>query len=200
MNNYHLERIGLKDDVSPMVVIKEHLLRYIHVLNFVKDKDVLDIACGTGYGMYLMSYWANTVSGYDYKEEAINEAKKYNFRCPSCLEVRNLEDTIKYDNDKTDKFDLITCFETLEHLENPKNLLDSVKKHLRPKGWFVFSVPNKTNLKDGNPWHKKAYNRDTISHLMRSYFGMPGELLGHDQFGFTRDNMNKPYLIGKIQL
>jgi protein-L-isoaspartate O-methyltransferase len=51
------------------VVIREHLIRYVMALDSVAGKDVLDVACGSGYGMFLMSYLAKSVSGYDYDKE-----------------------------------------------------------------------------------------------------------------------------------
>ena len=33
----------------------EHLIRYFFASQFVKDKVVLDLGCGTGYGSYIFS-------------------------------------------------------------------------------------------------------------------------------------------------
>jgi 2-polyprenyl-3-methyl-5-hydroxy-6-metoxy-1,4-benzoquinol methylase len=122
--NTCLERVSFKKDPTiPVVVIKEHLIRYIHVLDLVYDKDVLDVACGTGYGMYLMSYFAKSVSGYDISKEAIEEAKLFPYKCPICLEIRDLQQPTSFSNDKAKEFDIITCFETIEHLEKPDNLI-----------------------------------------------------------------------------
>lgn len=196
----HLERISLKKDSTiPLVVVKEHLIRYVYVLNLVYDKDVLDIACGTGYGMYLMSYWAKTVSGYDISKEAIEEAKKFNYKCPVCLETRNLQENKILSNHKAKVFDVITSFETIEHLENPEILIKNAKLSLKKDGYFIFSVPNKLDLKDKNPWHKSVFNIVTISKLMNKYYNQKAiTWLGQNQLGFS-NNLSQPYLLGKIQ-
>lgn len=196
----HLERVSLKKDPTvPIVVVKEHLIRYIYTLNLVNDKNVLDIACGTGYGMYLMSYWAKTVSGYDISKKAIEEAKKFDYKCPVCLETRDLEKDKSLSNHKTKNFDVITCFETIEHLENPEILIKNAKQNLKKGGYFIFSIPNKLNLKDKNPWHKSVFNAITISALMNKYYDKKAiTWLGQNQFGFS-NNLGQPYLLGKAQ-
>ncbi len=52
--------------------------RYIKSLSYVKNKDVLDCACGIGWGSYLIAnVGANHVTSVDLSEEAISAAKNY---------------------------------------------------------------------------------------------------------------------------
>ena len=53
----------------------EHLHRYAIASNHIKDKVVLDIASGEGYGTSLMSKIASFVYGVDVDEESIFQAK-----------------------------------------------------------------------------------------------------------------------------
>ena len=197
----HLERVSLKNDPEvPVVVIREHLLRYVLALDLVAGKDVLDVACGTGYGMHLMSYLAKTVSGYDISLDALEEATKFKYECPICLEQRDLEEPLLLGNDKTDKFDVITCFETVEHLVNPRPLFNKIRESLRPDGVLLFSIPNCRDLVDINEWHKAAYNLETITSIIKEHFPKSEVTFwGQDQWGFSSD-LKKPYLVGKVQL
>jgi protein-L-isoaspartate O-methyltransferase len=52
----------------------EHYHRYAVVLDAVKQKTVLDVACGEGYGSSLMADVAHTVVGVDISEEAVRHA------------------------------------------------------------------------------------------------------------------------------
>src|SRR5690606_5658101 len=53
-----------------------HLARYACVIPFVKDKVVLDVACGEGYGSALLKlYGAARVVGVDISNEAIDKAR-----------------------------------------------------------------------------------------------------------------------------
>jgi 2-polyprenyl-3-methyl-5-hydroxy-6-metoxy-1,4-benzoquinol methylase len=54
----------------------EHLHRYSFAAQYIKSKDVLDIASGEGYGSKLLSIDAKHVFGIDINLTAINEAKK----------------------------------------------------------------------------------------------------------------------------
>lgn len=197
-----LERISLSKDLRhPMVIIREHLVRYTLALQSVYDKDVLDIACGTGYGMYLMSYWAKSITGYDIDRKTIKAVKRdFEMKAPAFIEVRDLDTEIKLSNNLVQNFDVITCFETLEHLENPEQLILNIKKHLRPNGVFYFSTPNKPNLVDKNKFHKSVFNLDIWEELLAEHF--PGKkriIWGQDQYGLTND-MSKPYLVGRVKL
>src|SRR6478672_2968532 len=54
----------------------EHAARYFYALPFIENKVVLDIACGTGYGVGLLRSNASFVVGVDIDIEAANEATK----------------------------------------------------------------------------------------------------------------------------
>ena len=45
-----------------------------------------------------------------------------------------------------EKFDLITCFQTIEHLNDPRKFLQNIKKFLSPGGYFAISCHNRLSL------------------------------------------------------
>ena len=196
-----IERIILKKDPKiPMVVIREHLLRYILALESVTDKDVLDLGFGSGFGMHLMSYFAKSVSGYDYSEEALNEAKKFQYHCDCCLEIRNLEEDKSLANSKHDKFGVVTFFETIEHLSNPHIVLKNIKECLALNGIVYISTPNDLTHTDKNKWHKVHFDFYSLFNLIKETFNDPKvEFWGQDQWGLTKD-YTKPYIVAKINL
>ena len=53
----------------------EHVARYVFALQFVENKRVLDIACGTGYGLATLKKTAASVTGVDVDLSAAMEAK-----------------------------------------------------------------------------------------------------------------------------
>lgn len=184
-----------------MVVIREHLIRYTFALQDIYNKDVLDVACGTGYGMYLMSFWAKTITGYDYDENAVKGIKRdYQMKCPAYIEVMDFEKERNFRTPLIEKFDVITSFETIEHLANPIQMLESIRNHLKPGGVFLFSTPNRPDLKDGSQFHKSAFNFDTWRAMIKDQFPKAEkvQLWGQDQYGLTNDE-GKPYLVGRIK-
>lgn len=197
-----LERISIdRDNRHPMPTVREHLSRYIFALQDVPGRDILDIACGTGYGSFLMSFWAKSVSGYDYSEEAIEELKdNFDMRCPSFFEVRDLEENTDLSNEMVEDFNVITCFETLEHLANPEEVIQSISEHLRKGGIFYFSTPNKPDLEDNNEHHKTAFNISRWTELLDKYFqGAERKIWTQNNMGFV-DNGNRNYIFGRVQL
>ncbi len=53
----------------------EHTARYVFALPFVKNKRVLDIACGTGYGLGFLKNTAKSVTGVDVDIVAAKQAR-----------------------------------------------------------------------------------------------------------------------------
>jgi len=196
-----IERVRFTNDPNvPVVVIREHLIRYVLAMDSITNKDVLDVACGSGYGMYLMSYLAKSVSGYDYSQEAIDEAKQFSYKCDTCLEIRNLEEDKSLSNDKHEKFDVITCFETIEHVVNPEILLKNLKEATKEDGTIYISTPNDIEKTDSNEWHKCHFDFFSLFALIKSVMNDPKiTLYGADQYGVT-DNVTKEYIIAKIEL
>ncbi len=57
------------------LIYAEHLTRYRALRHIVKDKVVLDIASGSGYGSALLSETASLVYGVDVDEDAVAYSK-----------------------------------------------------------------------------------------------------------------------------
>lgn len=136
------ERIFLP--ISPTNHIP-HGVAYVHALPIVRNKKVVDLCCGTGYGTRLLSEAATEVLGYDYSKEAI----AYN-------NTRKL-DNVTYklaDVEKLSKIDaeVITCMQGLEHLDDPKAL---IQQNL-DKTW-VFALPNDENDSNEHHHHRITY-------------------------------------------
>src|ERR1700722_15129763 len=74
-------------------IVLEHLHRYAFAADLVAGKDVLDIACGEGYGSNLLAARARSVIGVDISEETIGHAQSnyvrdnLTFRPGSCLAI-----------------------------------------------------------------------------------------------------------------
>jgi len=140
-----------------------HLQRYIFTLQYCVDKKVLDVACGSGYGMSLISTIAKNVKGIDIDKRTIEWAKINNyFYSPVKFKISNIE------KEKIDgKFDCVVSFETIEHLKNPEFLLNSIKSSLNDYGSLVFSIPINEH---SNKFHKRNYNWESVEDLIQNHF------------------------------
>ncbi len=61
-----------------------------------------------------------------------------------CAEFINLD--LNKKNAPQLNFDLVTCFETLEHVGNIENALSNLFNHLKKGGTLIIAIPNETGL------------------------------------------------------
>jgi len=149
----------------------EHLHRYAYASTLVKDKRVLDLASGEGYGSNILASSASFVLGIDIDEAVIRHANaKY-----GSAKVRFLSGSITaVPIQESHSFDAITCFEAIEHIDNHDALLDEVKRLLKPDGIFIVSTPNKAiyhdEARDENPFHVKELYFEEFRDLLAKHF------------------------------
>lgn len=147
----------------------EHMNRYTFAREFVSGKDVIDIACGEGYGSELFSRTAKSVLGVDIDKETINHAKKkyvkpnLSFKEGSCLQIPA--------NDQS--ADILVSFETLEHIVEHDQFMAEVKRVLRPNGILLISTPNTevyTHDDYKNEFHLKELSEQEFKQLLNKHF------------------------------
>lgn len=150
-------------------VAYEHLHRYIWASTLVKDKRVLDLASGEGYGSALLSRNASYVCGIDIDDAAVGHASS-RYAKPNLQFVKGSITKVPISEDHS--FDMIVCFEAIEHIEDHEALLSEVKRLLKPGGVFVVSTPNKA-YEDGeeeNPFHLKELTFEEFDALLTRHF------------------------------
>lgn len=148
----------------------EHAARYKFALAFAAGQRVLDIACGTGYGVGLLKDSAAFVVGADVDADAISEAK---------VEV-GPNSAIVFGNGLMLPFgdgelDIVCSFETLEHLHDRTGLLAEFRRVLRPDGKLILSTPNAhySQPVDGvpaNPFHIFEYTPEELRAELSAFF------------------------------
>jgi 2-polyprenyl-3-methyl-5-hydroxy-6-metoxy-1,4-benzoquinol methylase len=127
----------------------DHRNRYF----FARDKltgRVLDAACGCGYGSAILNEKCVTV-GVDIHPPAIEHAKQY-YPGPEylCGDICS--------RPWHGKFSGIVSFETLEHLKDPRPVLDEFRASL--KGLLICSVPNEITY----PFVAEVFKNDEFPH------------------------------------
>jgi SAM-dependent methyltransferase len=148
----------------------EHAARYYYALPHVAGLRVLDIACGTGYGIGLLRSKATFVVGVDIDNEAARSALS---ECGdnAAVLIGNGLGLPFADN----SFDVVTSFETLEHLHERIGFLAEVNRVLRTGGKLFLSTPNAAytmpvNGKPSNPFHIHEYTVDELKSELGAYF------------------------------
>lgn len=152
----------------------EHLHRYHSILPLIKDKVVLDIACGEGYGSALISGSAKSVIGVDISAECIVHAKQKYFAKHS--NIRFAEGNIEQIPVEDNSIDVVVSFETIEHVseEGQRKFLKEVKRVLRKDGLFIISTPDKELYSDKyqheNHFHVHELSRNEFIDLLADHF------------------------------
>lgn len=118
---------------------EDHMERYLFACNFANGKSILDIACGAGYSAPLfINSGASKYTGVDLNKALIkcaNETYGSEFINYSEGNICTFKNNIK--------FDLITCFETIEHLHDYKTALCNLFSLLNKGGTLLISSPNR---------------------------------------------------------
>lgn len=101
--------------------------------------ELLDIGCGTGNFLAAAKAAGYSVTGTELDRNAAQFAKE-KLGLPKVLGLTISEFAGKY---PSEKFDVVTFFEVLEHQANPLEFLHGVKACLRSRGYIALSVPNR---------------------------------------------------------
>lgn len=184
------ERI-IPDDTETGVVAL-HLKRYVFALPYCEGKQVLDAACGAGYGTAALAAVAQRVVGIDASAEAIAYAReRYE---TANVEFEQMDATRLRLADES--LDVVCSFETIEHLQDRDAFLAEVVRVLRPGGTLLVSTPQarETTLQPANPHHHVEYSRQDFEELLRRFF------TGVELFGQRRIQTRRHRLLQRLDV
>ncbi|RZK40095.1 MAG: class I SAM-dependent methyltransferase [Pedobacter sp.] len=148
----------------------EHLHRYAISIPLIKNKVVLDIACGEGYGSNLLAEEAHFVYGVDISKETISNAQAKYVR--SNLDFKHgTTSAIPLDDNSVD---VVISFETIEHHDEHESMMIEIKRVTKPGGLLIISSPDKRTYTDlpkvVNPHHVKELYLGEFKSLVEKYF------------------------------
>ena len=164
---------------TPFQAFSEAGMRYAFAADYVKGREVLDVACGTGIGSsFLRLAGARSVTGVDVSGACISLAQEL---YPNCAFMKGDACALPF---SAGSFDVAVSFETIEHLSDAASFLDSCLRVLRPGGLLVISTPNREVSRfTPNPYHIKEFRLGELVELVRSRFSKV------DAFGQSPVNM-----------
>lgn len=140
------------------IIEAEHLARYRWASAIAADRRVLDAGCGTAYGTRLLAEaGALEVTGVDRAGDVLASAREI-MPATVILEEANVM-ALPYEDGR---FDLVVCFEVIEHLNDPGRALDEFRRVLSPTGMLAISSPNRNVYPPGNPHHVHEYTPEEL--------------------------------------
>ncbi len=131
---------------------------------------LLDIGMGTGNFLNAARKRGYTVTGLDFDRGAIAIAKDH-FKLEDVYPFALSEYRKEFPEKK---FDVITFFEVLEHLDAPGLFIEELKSILNSNGYIALSVPyrgsfNKFKQADFPPRHLSRWNRESMKIFLESH-------------------------------
>lgn len=148
MTPKHIERTRdyYKESIRPITSFS-YRRRIDILMKYVTGKDVLDLGCVDHQAVVeaKKEWWlhgvikqnAKSVMGVDYNPVEVELLKQKGYDI--CVgDVENL--------DLGRTFDVVVAGELFEHLTNHRSFLESVRRHLKPGGIFVATMPNGNSL------------------------------------------------------
>jgi len=133
---------------------------------------VLDVGCSTGHFLDALKGLVKTRVGLELSKDEVAYIRN-NLNFP----VYNVP--IAEANIKEGPFDLITCFQTLEHIDDPLSFLKELHKHLKPGGYLYLELPNLNDalldVYDSKEYadfyfrepHVSYFTRSTLSRMLK---------------------------------
>lgn len=161
---YKTTEITSAEIASDNPVHQRLLFPYIEAAKIVRGQ-VLEIGCGWGRGLELLTKAADQYTGIDKNTELIaalsDEYSQSRFIAANIPPLTGLADNT---------FDYIITFQVIEHIENDDLFIKEAHRVLKPGGKLLLTTVNKKFSLTRNPWHVREYYADGLKSLMNKYF------------------------------
>jgi ubiquinone/menaquinone biosynthesis C-methylase UbiE len=161
---YKTTEITSAEITSDNPVHQRLLFPYVEAAGMVSG-NVLEIGCGWGRGLELLTQAANHYTGIDKNEDLITslqrEYPQSTFIAANIPPLSGFADNI---------FDFIVTFQVIEHIDNDDLFIKEAHRVLKPGGKLLLTTVNKTFSLTRNPWHVREYLADELRALMGRYF------------------------------
>lgn len=180
----------------PNIEASIHFARYAIAKNLVKGKKVLDLACGEGYGSFLLKQaGADHVVGVDVCLETVQRAQKafggvgLEFIAADASSIKEIF--------PSGGFDVVVSIETVEHLAVPESFLKALACVAGSDAVIIVSCPNDywyfpdESLR--NPHHLRKFRFEEFQRITTAALGNNVRWsLGTGVFGFGSTPLSVP--------
>ena len=145
----------------------EHQSRYQWAAAAVHGRTVLDAGCGVGYGTAILANaGSERAIGVDLSAHAVADARALGGPAAE-YQVADLHD-LPFESGA---FDVVVCFEAIEHLHDVEVAIDEFRRVLRPDGLLLISSPNRGIYPGGNPYQLNELSSGELEEVLGRRFG-----------------------------
>lgn len=129
---------------------------------------VLDIGCFNGFFVAALLHDGFRAKGIDFNRKAIAHGRSA-YGLGDAIGTQTIAELVT----AGERFDVITMFEVIEHLEEPSSVIEAAKALLKPGGLFIVSTPN-SNMSwrpalDNPPHHLSRFTPASLRSLLGSH-------------------------------
>lgn len=108
----------------------------------LNNKKVIDVGCGGGILAEAMAAQGAKVTGIDLAERSLKIARLHSLESGVQVDYQYIS-AEEMAAQHTEKFDVVTCMEMLEHVPNPASIIQACAQLVKPGGWVFFSTLNR---------------------------------------------------------
>lgn len=132
------KQASVYDDTNTILYSKYGKISCENIYNYLKDKEykkLLDIGCGTGYLINMLSKeYDAEFTGLDLSPEMIKQAKSKKIKNSVFVEGRS--DELPFENDT---FNVVTCSQSFHHYPETNKPMQEAKRVLKHGGLYILS-------------------------------------------------------------
>ena len=133
-----------------------------------KNMSVLDVGCSTGHFLDALKGKVGTRVGLELSRDEVAFIRTH-------LDFPVYNTPIAEAHFTEGPFDLITCFQVLEHIEDPQSFLSALRKNLKAGGYLYIEVPNiddaLISLYDVKEYEDFYFREPHLSYFSRTTLG-----------------------------
>ena len=133
----HYKGYPRNDDISPITIKRYHEL-LDSFEQYRQHNRIIDVGCGNGHFLKVARDRGWEVYGTEFTDEAMRECLK--------KDIRMQKGALNPDQYGPAFFDVVTSFEVLEHINNPREEMQRFRSVLRPGGLVYLTTPNFNSL------------------------------------------------------
>ncbi|MDH5366457.1 MAG: class I SAM-dependent methyltransferase [Cyclobacteriaceae bacterium] len=153
------------DKIASDNPIHQRLLQAYYLAKEYIHGDVLEIGCGEGRGISLLSPEAKNYTALDKIQEVIDELSK------QYPEIKFIQSNIPPMSElESNSYDVVISFQVIEHIKKDKEYLQEIHRVLKPGGKAIITTPNIKKTLSRNPWHIREYTAEQLTKLAKEIF------------------------------
>jgi len=163
----------------------------LEILGNVKNKNILDLACGQGYFSKILADKGARVAGVDISENLISIAKE-KFESPNIQFL--VRDGSNLEGIKDNQFEAVVCNMSFHDIKNVAETIDEIARVIQISGKLIFSIPH--------PWtHMGKSVKENRNYYLRlekykSELEIPNKLYGKE--GIVSFHRSLEFYVNKL--